>query len=349
MAAMCGAAPPCEQAWRGVRLVRVRPSPLLASSRCKRVAVRSVQVRAAGPGAARGLLTEPWDAAPQSWRRFWATKLAAAVVESDQAAETVRVRPVEMSGLEWPPSVEEAQKRVRTNSTLYRQNYVCCALACLAAGAIRHVTLLTALACAAAAAVATSDRLLGELSLATEGQLVWNAKRVAGFDRAFVRAVLPMAAVLCLAVSPVQAAWWLVTSLCTAALLSLLHAMMRPIDLEAVMGSFFGDLASSKTRCVSKSPRLFAAAPLSMTFARAARMWAGHSQPLRKACLAGGQRGKPRRLNPCRSSLWSVKQTSRRARRSSSRRRGRRKSDCPASNTHSSLLSLPLLPTSFAG
>ena len=303
MAAVCGASPGCAelQAWRGVRLGRVHPSPLLASSRCKRVALRSLQVHAVGSGSVRSLLTEPWDASPQSWRRFWATKLAAAVVESDQAAETVRVRPVEMSGLEWPQSVEEAQKRVRTNATLYRQNYVCCALACLAAGAVRHVTLLAALACAALAAVVTSDRLLGELSLSTEGQLVWNAKRVAGVDRAVVRAVLPMAAALCLALSPMQAVRWLVTSLCTAALLSLLHAIMRPIDLEAVMGSFFGNLASSKTRCVPS----FASCPsarLSITRACAARMSDGRSQLLRKACPAGGQSEKRRQLNQCQSS-----------------------------------------------
>ena len=301
MAVACGAAPHSVQAWRGARLVQVHHSSRLASPRCKRVAVRSLQVHAAGSGSARSLLTEPWDAAPQNWRRFWATKLAAAVVESDQAAETVRVRPVEMSGLEWPPSVEEAQKRVRTNATLYRQNYVCCALACLAAGAVRHVTLLAALACAALAAVVTSDRLLGELSLFTEGQLVWNAKRVAGFDRAFVRTVLPMAAVLCLALSPMQAARWLVTSLCTAAMLSLLHAIMRPIDLEAVMGSFFGDLASSKTRCVPSSAS-FSSAPFSMTRVHTGRMSGGRSQPLRKACPAGGPSGKQRRLNLCQSS-----------------------------------------------
>ena len=321
-------APRCNNAWRGVRLGHVRPSALRASSRCKRVAVRprtALQVRAAGSGNARGLLTEPWDAAPQNWRRFWATKLAAAVVESDQVAETVTVRPVEMSGLEWPPSLEEAQKRVRTNSTLYRQNYVCCALACLAAGAIRHVTLLAALACAAAAAVVTSDRLLGELSLATDGQLVWNAKRVAGVDRAVVRSVLPCAAFLCLALSPVQAARWLVTSLCTAALLSLLHAAMRPIDLEAVVGSFFGDLASSKTRCVPSTAPC-RSSTLSMTRARPARMSAGHSQLLRKACPAGGRIGKLRLRSPRRSSSWSVKH--RRARRS--RRRSRHRRNSPA-------------------
>jgi hypothetical protein len=269
------AAPPlaagCEQAQRGVHVGRGRASPALlglgqqvstvrvgrgcASPALLRqrvsAAVRRRTVCAAGSGTARSLLAEPWDAAPQNWRRFWATKLAAAVVESDSAAETVRVTPVEMSGLNLPPSQEEAQRRLRTNVTLFRQNYVCCALACLAAGAIRNVALLAALACAAAAAVVHSDRLLGELSLAMDGQLAWNAKRVAGVDRALLRSALPCGAVLCLALSPAQSARWLLTSSCLAVAVALLHAMMRPVDLEAVMGSFIGDLTSAKTRCVA--------------------------------------------------------------------------------------------------
>lgn len=249
-----------------MRVGRGRASPALLGAGRQRgtAAVRRRAVCSAGSGTARSLLAEPWDAAPQNWRRFWATKLAAAVVESDSAAETVTVRPVEMSGLNWPPSQEEAQRRLRTNVTLFRQNYVCCALACLAAGAIRNVALLAALACAAAAAVVHSDRLLGELSLAMDGQLAWNAKRVAGVDRALLRAALPCGAVLCMALSPAHSARWLVTSSCMAVAIALLHAMMRPVDLEAVMGSFIGDLTSAKTRCVA--PRAaHAAAPLTTT------------------------------------------------------------------------------------
>lgn len=224
-----------------------RSSPELPARQTPR-RPRALPACAAGAGAVRGILTEPWDAAPQNWRRFWATKLAAAFVESDSVAETVSVRPVETAGLDWPKSTEEAQRRLRANATLFRQNYALCAVACLAAGAIRHTALLLALACVAAAAVLHSDRLLGELSLALDGQLAWNAKRVAGLDRGVLRTALPCVAVLCLALSPALGARWLVTSFSTAALLSLLHAVMRPVDLESVVGSFLGDIANSRTR-----------------------------------------------------------------------------------------------------
>ena len=84
---------------------------------------------------------------------------------------TVTVRPVEASGLEAPPTWEEAQKRLRTNAVLYRQNYVVGALACLLVGALRRPNLLAALAAAAVAAAVSSDRLLGEAALALDGQL----------------------------------------------------------------------------------------------------------------------------------------------------------------------------------
>ena len=321
------AAPPAVL--RGLRVGRATPRPAPVGSGWQRGAAaqrRTVSARAASSGTARGLLTEPWDAAPQNWRRFWATKLAAAVVESDQAAETLRVRPVEMSGLDWPPSQEEAQRRVRTNVTLYRQNYVCCALACLAAGAVRNVALLVALACIAAAALVHSDRLLGELSLALDGQLVWNAKRVAGVDRNVLRYALPGAAVVCLALSPAQSARWLVTSACTASVLALLHAVMRPVDLEAVMGSFLGDLTAAKTRCERDAH----AADAKAAFTRpcAGRMSAARSQLPRKAFRGGGRSAKQPRLRLSPSSWSNARRTSRPHRHSSqgSRRRGA----CPA-------------------
>jgi hypothetical protein len=146
------------------------------------------------------LTAEPWDAAPKSWRTFWAVKLAAAVVES--SADAVTMRPVECAGLDWPPSAEEARRRVATNVTLYRQNYVLCALACLAAGALRYPALLAGLAAAAVSAVACSDRLLGEAALALDGQLAWNAKRVAGVDRGVLRSGSAAVVLLSLALSP---------------------------------------------------------------------------------------------------------------------------------------------------
>ncbi len=159
------------------------------------------------------------------------------------------MRPVEASGLEVPPNADEAAKRVRTNAVLYRQNYVMVALFCLLAGALRRPVLLAALASAAVAAAVRSDRLLGEAALALEGRLAWNAKRVAGIDRALLRTAAPVLCVLCLALTPAAAAGWLASSLLTALLLALLHAVLRPVDLEAVVGSFWGDLTTAKSRC----------------------------------------------------------------------------------------------------
>jgi hypothetical protein len=162
--------------------------------------------RAAGATACRAafsfstLTAEPWDAAPKSWRTFWAVKLAAAVVES--SADAVTMRPVECAGLDWPPSADEAQRRVATNLALYRQNYVLCALACLAAGALRYPALLAGLAAALVSAAASSDRLLGEAALALDGQLAWNAKRVAGVDRGALQTGSAAALLLSLALSP---------------------------------------------------------------------------------------------------------------------------------------------------
>ncbi len=198
--------------------------------------------------AVSGLLAEPWDGTPKSWRSFWAVKLAAAVVENSQ--ETVRVRPIETAGLEMPPSAEEALRRLRTNAVLYRQNYLVGVFACLALGALRQPVLLAGLAALVAGLVTSSDRLLGEAALALDGQLAWNAKRVAGFDRALLRVAGPWLFVVSLALAPARSARWLLSGLCTALFLALAHAVLRPLDLESVMGSFWGDITASKNRFV---------------------------------------------------------------------------------------------------
>jgi hypothetical protein len=215
-----------------------------------RTAARQPRALRATVCRASGLLAEPWDAAPRSWRSFWAVRLAAAVVESNQDRQTVTVQRVESPGLEWPPSAQEAQRRVRTNSVLYRQNYAVVALACLAFGALRHPLLLAGLAAALAAAAAASDRLLGEAALALDGQLAWNAKRVAGVDRALLQSVAPCVAFLCVAAAPQTSVRWLFGSSCAALCLALAHAALRPVDLEAVASSFWGDLTAAKNRCV---------------------------------------------------------------------------------------------------
>lgn len=169
-----------------------RPAP--QRGRCR----QSCAPRAAAASSAKfraTVLSEPWDSAPRPWRLFWAVKLSAAVVESDAAAQSVRVLPVESLGLALPASLDEARQRAATNVVVFRQNYLLLGLAVALAGALRHAALLCGGALLLLSAVCTSDRLLGEVALATDGKVVWNAKRVGGLDRAvLVRAPLVAAA-----------------------------------------------------------------------------------------------------------------------------------------------------------
>jgi len=195
------------------------------------------------------LTQEPYDAAPKSWRSFFALRLAAAVVESNAIRETVSVRPIEAHGLDWPSSLEEAQRRVRANTVVFRQNYALVVIACLAAAALRQPLLSLALFCAVIAAAVASDRLLGELALALDGvhQLAWNKKRVASLDRATLCAVASSLAGLCLALQPRATITWLLGGLLFGATLALLHALTRPVDVESVVGSLWNDLRGAKS------------------------------------------------------------------------------------------------------
>ena len=231
----------------------VRREARLESSRCGRAtpprAARSRVVIACASDERLWTLLgrENWDTAPRSWRSFWATKLAAAVVETD-AAQQVRVTPVEGLGLSLPPNAEEAQRRVRTNLVLYRQNYLLVFLALAALGALRHANLLAGLAALAVAAACSSDRLLGEAALASEGRLLWNDARVAGVDRASLRAASAACGVLCLALSPEGSVRWLLRTATQAGLLALAHALLRPVDLGSAFASFWSGVKSAKTR-----------------------------------------------------------------------------------------------------
>jgi hypothetical protein len=191
---------------------------------------------------------EPWDAAPRSWRDFWAIKLAAAVVENDAQAGEVRVTPVENLGLRAPRSADDAWQRARTNLVLYRQNYALCALALALGTALRSASLVTALALAAVAAIASSNRLLGELALASGSRLVWNSLRVAGIDRRMLRASAGLCALVCWASSPREAASWALRTVLLSAVAIALHAILRPVDLTDAVASFIGDLGRVKTR-----------------------------------------------------------------------------------------------------
>lgn len=153
----------------------------------------------------QAVFRDPWDTPPRPWRTFWATKLAATVVSSDETAGQVEVVPVETSGLRFPNDQSDALHRLRTNAVLYRQNYALIALGALALGTLRARTgpwHLAVLAAFVAYALCSSDRLLSEAQLASNGRLVWNAKRAAGLDRALVIRVAPVVAFLAVAACP---------------------------------------------------------------------------------------------------------------------------------------------------
>lgn len=151
------------------------------------------------------VMRDPWDTPPRPWRTFWATRLAATVVSADDAAGQVNVTPVEMSGLKPPADADDALHRLKTNAVLYRQNYALVFLGALCFGALRYRSgpfHLAAIVSLVAFALSSSDRLLGEVQLASDGRFVWNAKRVAGVDRALLLRFAPVVGFLAVAACP---------------------------------------------------------------------------------------------------------------------------------------------------
>lgn len=205
----------------GASPLALRPAAQLPRPRSRRgsgAAAPAVARAAGGSGAAspgvspeglkavlQAILRDPWDTPARPWRTFWATKLAATVVSADDAAGQVEVLPVETSGLRPPADREDAVHRLKTNAVLYRQNYALVFLGALAFGAFRYRTglwHLAALASLVSYALASSDRALGEAQLASGGRLVWNAKRVAGVDRALLIRAAPVVGFLAIAACP---------------------------------------------------------------------------------------------------------------------------------------------------
>jgi hypothetical protein len=108
--------------------------------------------------------------------------------------------------------------------------------------------------CAAAAAAAASDTLLGELQLATDNKLTWNKTRVAGLDRAGA----------CLATKIGAAASFALAAYVSGALEFLLgfanrlvfyglapclaHAVLRPIDLKSTLSDLWNDAKGVQTK-----------------------------------------------------------------------------------------------------
>ena len=197
-----------------------------------------------------------WDDAPKPWKEFWATRVAAAVVEVDVDNESVSAKEVEGIGLNAPKDKAEALERLKHNVVVYRQNYVllACGASTLLAALASDVLCAVGLLCAAAAAATGSDTLLGELQLATDGRLTWNKTRVAGLDRAGA----------CLATKIGAAASFALAAYVSGALEfffgfasrlvfyglapCLAHAVLRPIDLKSTLSDLWNDAKGVQTK-----------------------------------------------------------------------------------------------------
>lgn len=227
---------------------------------CRAVAAASAAQPAPAPdgrGFRRLLLTlqrEAWDAPPSSLQTFLALDLAAVVATAEQTrggGQGVRLTRVDGHGLLLPKSFEEAKTRARANVVRFRQSYVFTSLLVALAASLRFPLLSLALASAFAAAVTSSDRLLGEAALMTQQRLRWNALRVGGLDRSLIKTSLKAAAVAlglaAVAASPPAIVSWALRSVLASVLLCSAHAVARPVDVAGAVASFVGDLAASKT------------------------------------------------------------------------------------------------------
>ena len=191
---------------------------------------------------------EPWDARAKTWREFFAARANVAVLEVDVDSETVKANEIETHGLNFPKDTAEAWSRVKANSVRFRQNYlaVACASAlfgceCAAFGA--------ALVCFYAFAALKSDVILGEIALATDGKLAWNATRVAGVNRATAqKATLALAVVLFVLSDAAANVSALFRSMMTAFMIALAHAVLRPIDLKGTLTDIMKDLKGAKSK-----------------------------------------------------------------------------------------------------
>lgn len=197
-----------------------------------------------------------WDAAPKPWKEFWATRVAAAVVEVDVDNESVSAKEVEGIGLNAPKDKAEALERFKHNVVVYRQNYALVAWgACTFFAALSNdILCAVGLVCAAAAAAAASDTLLGELQLATDNKLTWNKTRVAGLDRAGVSLATRIGAAVSFALAAYVSGFFefflafanrLVfygLAPCAA------HAVLRPIDLKSTLSDLWNDAKGVQTK-----------------------------------------------------------------------------------------------------
>ena len=169
-----------------------------------------------------------WDEAPKPWKEFWATRVAAAVVEVDVDKESVSAKEVEGIGLNAPKDKAEALERFRHNLVVYRQNYAVAVWFCALLSNLTNPLAVVALLSAAGAVACASDVLLGELSLATNDTLTWNKTRVAGLDRSGAKNALSAVASVAGAATMYYSAADVIFGIVWGVSLAIFHSFFAP-------------------------------------------------------------------------------------------------------------------------
>lgn len=189
-----------------------------------------------------------WDEAPKPWKEFWATRVAAAVVEVDVDKESVSAKEVEGIGLNAPKDKAEALERFRHNLVVYRQNYAVAVWFCALLSNLTNPLAVVALLSAAGAAACASDVLLGELSLATNDTLTWNKTRVAGLDRSGAKNALSAVASVAGAATMYYSAADVIFGIVWGVSLAIFHSLFRPIDLKSTLNTLWEDAKGVQSR-----------------------------------------------------------------------------------------------------
>ena len=191
---------------------------------------------------------KPWDSPAAGAREFLAVKPIAAVVEMDNATETMSANEIESHGLNLPTCQAEALARAKANSVRFRQNYLQIAAVVVLMGSECFAFALSLISFYVYLAF-SSDSILGELSLATKDALKWNDKVVAGLPRATVKkATLGVSVVLFLLSDATANTYAVLRSLAWATLIAAAHAVTRPIDLKGTLGDIVKGFRSAKSK-----------------------------------------------------------------------------------------------------
>lgn len=191
---------------------------------------------------------KPWDTPAVGAREFLAVKPIAAVVEMDNATETMSANEIESHGLNLPTCQAEALARAKANSVRFRQNYLQIAAVVVLMGSECFAFALSLISFYVYLAF-SSDSILGELSLATKDALKWNDKVVAGLPRATVKkATLGVSVVLFLLSDATANTYAVLRSLAWATLIAATHAVTRPIDLKGTLGDIVKGFRSAKSK-----------------------------------------------------------------------------------------------------